>query len=58
MIPEKTVFYAGFSNTKLPEKACKISKCPKAKRLEIFRHEEMPLLAPLPAAPYELAEWK
>jgi transposase len=27
-------------------------------RLEIFRDEELPLLAHLPAAPYELAEWK
>ena len=27
-------------------------------RYEIFRDEEQPLLAPLPAAPYELAEWK
>ena len=26
-------------------------------RYEIFRYEELPLLAPLPA-PYELAEWK
>ena len=27
-------------------------------RLSIFRDEEMPLLAPLPSTPYELAEWK
>jgi len=27
-------------------------------RLELFRDEELPLLAPLPANPYELAEWK
>lgn len=27
-------------------------------RYEIFRNEELPLLAPLPATPYELAEWK
>ncbi len=27
-------------------------------RYEIFRNEELPLLAPLPSAPYELAEWK
>lgn len=27
-------------------------------RYEIFRNEELPLLAKLPAAPYELAEWK
>lgn len=27
-------------------------------RYEIFRDEELPLLAPLPATPYELAEWK
>jgi len=27
-------------------------------RYEIFLHEELPLLAPLPATPYELAEWK
>jgi hypothetical protein len=27
-------------------------------RFEIFRNEELPLLAPLPASPYELAEWK
>lgn len=27
-------------------------------RLELFRDEELPLLAPLPATPYELAEWK
>jgi len=26
--------------------------------LSIFRDEEMPLLAPLPSTPYELAEWK
>ena len=26
-------------------------------RYEIFRDEELPLLAPLPATPYELAEW-
>lgn len=27
-------------------------------RYDIFRDEELPLLAPLPTAPYELAEWK
>lgn len=27
-------------------------------RYEIFRDEELPLLAPLPVTPYELAEWK
>jgi len=27
-------------------------------RYEIFCDEELPLLAPLPATPYELAEWK
>ena len=27
-------------------------------RLGLFRDEELPLLAPLPATPYELAEWK
>jgi len=27
-------------------------------RYEIFHKEELPLLAPLPATPYELAEWK
>jgi len=27
-------------------------------RYELFRDEELPLLAPLPATPYELAEWK
>ena len=27
-------------------------------RYEIFRDEELPLLAPLPATPYELAEWR
>ncbi len=27
-------------------------------RLELFREEELPLLAPLPATPYELAHWK
>lgn len=27
-------------------------------RLELFRNEELPLLAHLPATPYELAEWK
>ena len=27
-------------------------------RSELFRDEELPLLAPLPAAPYELASWK
>ena len=27
-------------------------------RLELFRDEELPLLAHLPATPYELAEWK
>ena len=27
-------------------------------RYEIFRDEELSLLAPLPATPYELAEWK
>lgn len=27
-------------------------------RLELFRDEELPLMAPLPANPYELAEWK
>ena len=27
-------------------------------RYEIFRDEELPLLAPLPVAPYELTEWK
>ena len=27
-------------------------------RYELFRDEELPLLAPLPATPYELAEWR
>ena len=27
-------------------------------RLSLFLGEEMPLLAPLPATPFELAEWK
>jgi transposase len=27
-------------------------------RLTLFRDEELPLLAPLPATPYELADWK
>lgn len=27
-------------------------------RLELFRDEELPFLAPLPATPYELASWK
>lgn len=27
-------------------------------RYELFRDEELPLLTPLPATPYELAEWK
>lgn len=27
-------------------------------RLDLFRDEELPLLAPLPATPFELAEWK
>ena len=27
-------------------------------RFELFHDEELPLLAPLPAAPYELADWK
>ncbi len=27
-------------------------------RSELFRNEELPLLTPLPAAPYELASWK
>lgn len=27
-------------------------------RLELFREEELPLLAPMPATPYELALWK
>ena len=27
-------------------------------RSELFRNEELPLLAPLPATPYELASWK
>ena len=27
-------------------------------RFELFHDEELPLLAPLPATPYELAEWK
>lgn len=27
-------------------------------RISLFRDEELPLLAPLPATPYELAEWK
>ena len=27
-------------------------------RYEIFRDEELPLLAPLPTTPYELADWK
>ena len=27
-------------------------------RLSLFRNEELPILAPLPATPYELAEWK
>lgn len=27
-------------------------------RLSLFRYEELPLLAPLPATPFELADWK
>lgn len=34
------------------------SKKKEGSRFEIFRDEELPLLAPLPATPYELAEWK
>ena len=44
--------------TKLEDFVRKPFQKKEGSRLEIFRHEEMPLLAPLPAAPYELAEWK
>ena len=37
--------------------ACKFQK-KECSRLSLFLGEEMPLLAPLPATPFELAEWK
>ena len=43
---------------KLEEFSCKPFQKKEGSRYEIFRDEELPLLAKLPAAPYELAEWK
>ncbi len=49
-------------NTAIRKKLYEFSRRPFQKkegsRYEIFRDEELPLLAKLPAAPYELAEWK
>ena len=49
-------------NRAIRQKLEDFSHCPFQKkegsRYEIFRDEELPLLAPLPATPYELAEWK
>ena len=39
-------------------KSCKNRPQKEGSRYEIFRDEELPLLAPLPATPYELAEWR
>ncbi len=43
---------------KLEEFSCKPFQKKEGSRYEIFRDEELPLLAKRPAAPYELAEWK
>ncbi|KPU42595.1 hypothetical protein OXPF_38600 [Oxobacter pfennigii] len=43
---------------KLKEFNAKLFQKKEGSRLELFRDEELPLLAPLPATPYELAEWK
>ncbi len=43
---------------KLEEFNAKLFQKKEGSRLELFRNEELPLLAPLPATPYELAEWK
>lgn len=49
-------------NLAIRQKLEEFSRClfqeKKGSRYEIFRDEEQPLLAPLPVAPYELAEWK
>ena len=49
-------------NTAIRKKLYEFSRRPFQKkegsRYEIFRDEELPLLAKLPATPYELAEWK
>ncbi len=49
-------------NTAIAEKLEEYNRKPFQKkegsRYELFRDEEQPLLAPLPATPYELAEWK
>jgi len=43
---------------KLEEFNAKLFQKKEGSRLKLFRDEELPLLAPLPATPYELAEWK
>lgn len=43
---------------KLEEFNAKLFQKKEGSRLELFRDEELPLLAPLPTTPYELAEWK
>lgn len=55
-------FFGGVTNAAIREKldafnARKFQK-KECSRLSLFLGEEMPLLAPLPAAPFELAEWK
>lgn len=44
--------------TKLKEFSLRPFQKKEGSRYEIFRDEEQPLLAKLPATPYELAEWK
>ncbi|WP_423230548.1 Mu transposase domain-containing protein, partial [Oxobacter pfennigii] len=43
---------------KLEEFNAKLFQKKEGSRLELFRGEELPLLTPLPATPYELADWK
>jgi len=45
-------------NEKLDEFNKKLFQKKEGSRLDLFRDEELPLLAPLPATSYELAEWK
>jgi transposase len=55
-------FSIGELNTAIRRKLEEYNKRPFQKkegsRLGLFRDEELPLLAPLPAAPFELATWK
>ncbi len=59
---DEQFFSIGELNRAIHQKLGAFSRRPFQKkegsRYEIFRNEELPLLAPLPTAPYELAEWK